>query len=126
MRFSAKPRQVLLLANPFPRRHGSEGFPLFVTDESNIKSLRVWAFLFRHPTHVKSVGGGWMQCKGKHARALEMGHNVRAVLLDTQGPEIRTGMVKGGGKIELTKGSTIELTTDPVRHGGVINVLGTR
>lgn len=56
-----------------------------------------------------------VQCKGKHSRALELGHNVRAVLLDTQGPEIRTGMVKGGGKIQLVQGSTIELTTDPVR-----------
>lgn len=52
-------------------------------------------------------------CKGKHSKALELGHNVRAVLLDTQGPEIRTGMIKGGGNIQLTKGATIELTTDP-------------
>lgn len=40
---------------------------------------------------------------------------MRAFLLDTQGPEIRTGNVKGGGKIQLEQGATIELTTDPVR-----------
>lgn len=42
-------------------------------------------------------------------------HNVRGVLLDTQGPEIRTGNLEGNGKISLVQGSTIELTTDPVR-----------
>lgn len=42
-------------------------------------------------------------------------HNVRGVLLDTQGPEIRTGNLEGNAKISLVQGSTIELTTDPVR-----------
>lgn len=73
---------------------------------------------------LRAYPGSWVpdqrvdthQCKGKHAKALEKSHNVRAIMLDTQGPEIRTGMVKGGGKIQLTKGSTIELTIDPVRH----------
>nr|AIT69996.1 pyruvate kinase [Dictyopteris undulata] len=52
-------------------------------------------------------------CKGKHAKALGCNHNLRAVLLDTQGPEIRTGNLKDGGKVELKKGATIELTTNP-------------
>lgn len=55
------------------------------------------------------------QCKGKHSKACLGEHNLRAVLLDTQGPEIRTGNVQGGGKIELVQGSTMELTTNPVR-----------
>lgn len=42
---------------------------------------------------------------------------MRAVLVDTQGPEIRTGLIEGGGKIALMQGSTIELTTNPVRPG---------
>lgn len=42
---------------------------------------------------------------------------MRAVLVDTQGPEIRTGNIEGGGKIALMQGSTIELTTNPVRPG---------
>lgn len=40
---------------------------------------------------------------------------MRAVLVDTQGPEIRTGLIEGGGKIALMQGATIELTTNPVR-----------
>lgn len=42
---------------------------------------------------------------------------MRAVLVDTQGPEIRTGNIEGGGKVALMQGSTIELTTNPVRPG---------
>lgn len=44
-------------------------------------------------------------------------HNLRAILVDTQGPEIRTGNIEGGGKIALMQGATIELTTNPVRVG---------
>ncbi|CAN0269803.1 unnamed protein product, partial [Hapterophycus canaliculatus] len=53
-----------------------------------------------------------VQCKGKHVHATLGEHNMRAVLADTQGPEIRTGNLEGGGKIALVKGSTIELTTN--------------
>ncbi|KAJ1385802.1 pyruvate kinase, partial [Ochromonadaceae sp. CCMP2298] len=39
--------------------------------------------------------------------------NMRAVMLDTQGPEIRTGSFAGGVKeVELVIGDTIELTTE--------------
>ncbi len=34
-----------------------------------------------------------------------------AVLLDTQGPEIRTGPVKDGGKVQLVEGSEVVVTT---------------
>jgi pyruvate kinase len=33
-------------------------------------------------------------------------------MLDTKGPEIRTGMNEGGKSIKLVKGQTLELTTD--------------
>ncbi|ETV97041.1 pyruvate kinase [Aphanomyces invadans] len=38
--------------------------------------------------------------------------NLRSVLLDTQGPEIRGGSFADGNKVTLTKGDQITLTTD--------------
>ena len=33
-----------------------------------------------------------------------------AIMLDTKGPEIRTGLLKGHGKIELKKDQTLEIS----------------
>ncbi|RHY09427.1 hypothetical protein DYB25_008694, partial [Aphanomyces astaci] len=38
--------------------------------------------------------------------------NLRSVLLDTQGPEIRGGSFADGNKVTLTKGDAITITTD--------------
>ena len=63
------------------------------------------------------------RCKGLHQQATltyagqdVLNTNLRAVLLDTQGPEIRTGVLAGDEsgkhKIELLKGDELTLTTD--------------
>ena len=35
-----------------------------------------------------------------------------AIMLDTKGPEIRTGKLKGGANVELVEGQTLTITTD--------------
>lgn len=40
-----------------------------------------------------------------------------AIMLDTKGPEIRTGTNKDGKPIKLVKGQTLELTTDYTHAG---------
>ena len=44
--------------------------------------------------------------------ACHISEKVCAVLLDTKGPEIRTGMLVDGKPVQLTKGQTLTLTTD--------------
>lgn len=61
---------------------------------------------------------------GDHPTKIEMMNMVRqaskesgipvALLLDTKGPEIRTGVIKDGGKINLVKGHKIILSSDEV------------
>nr|AIT70013.1 pyruvate kinase [Sargassum thunbergii] len=78
--------------------------------------MRVMRINFSHATFEEAEKRltNLRACKGKDAVAsLGEQHNVRGVLLDTQGPEIRTGNLEGNAKISLEQGSTIELTTDP-------------
>jgi len=59
-------------------------------------------------------------CQGMHNRLLDRDYNMLALLLDTKGPEIRTGMVeKNGAIIELSDGDTVLLTTDPSKKNDV-------
>jgi pyruvate kinase len=50
-------------------------------------------------------------CKGVHWTS-KHNFNLRAVLLDTKGPEIRTGKIKDGNKVLLEAGKELILTTD--------------
>ena len=61
-----------------------------------------------HPTHARTIG------RLKEALALRPGVHC-AIMLDTKGPEIRTGFFAppyADGKIELKAGAPLTLTTD--------------
>ena len=62
------------------------------------------------------------KCRGVHSK---YGHhfNLRAILLDTQGPEIRTGSFeKGLQEVVLTAGTQVILTVnESFRHNGTCN-----
>ena len=69
--------------------------------------MRVARFNFSHGTHEYHQGtldNLRIACKNTGIEC--------ASLLDTKGPEIRTGILVGGGPVELKVGSEIKLTTD--------------
>ncbi len=67
--------------------------------------LNIARFNFSHGTH--EYHGNLM---ANLRKASEETGIPAAIMLDTKGPEIRTGMVKGGGKINLEQGKMITLT----------------
>lgn len=77
--------------------------------------MRIMRINFSHATYEEAD----LRVRNiKLAPGLSMTHrgtnsNLRAVMLDTQGPEIRTGSFSGGLKeVELKAGAKIKLTTD--------------
>ncbi|CAM9687206.1 unnamed protein product [Chrysoparadoxa australica] len=70
--------------------------------------MNVARFNFSHGDH--EAHGACLQ-RLRQALATRRGKHV-AVLLDTKGPEIRSGFFEGGGKVQLIKGQDLELTTD--------------
>lgn len=72
--------------------------------------MNVARFNFSHGDHATHYGA---LLRLREACALRPGCNV-AALLDTKGPEIRTGVVDPscGGKVKYTKGDIIEVGTD--------------
>lgn len=87
-----------------------------------VNGMDVARFNFSHGTH------------GEHKARLEMLKQVReeterpiAALLDTKGPEIRTGLLKDGKKVVLTEGQEYTLTTREIvgdETTGYINYAG--
>ena len=71
--------------------------------------MNIARFNFSHGDHEEHRG---RVAKLREASA-QTGIPV-ALLLDTKGPEIRTGSIKDGGTIDLPKGHEITLTTDEV------------
>ncbi len=83
-------------------------------DVSTMKDLlkagiNVARFNFSHGDHEEQAG----RMKRIRQASAETGIPI-ALMLDTKGPEIRTGKVKGGGEITLHCGDEIVLTTEEV------------
>lgn len=73
------------------------------------KTMDVARFNFSHGNHEEHLGRLEMLRKARK----EVGRPI-AALLDTKGPEIRTGVLEGGNKITLQEGDEIILTTEEV------------
>ena len=71
--------------------------------------MNVARFNFSHGDHEEQKGRMDML---KELREEE--HTNTAILLDTKGPEIRTGILKDGKKITLKEGETFTLTTEDI------------
>ena len=71
--------------------------------------MNVARFNFSHGDHEEQKGRMDML---KELREEE--HATTAILLDTKGPEIRTGVLKDGKKIKLETGKTFTLTTEDI------------
>ena len=73
------------------------------------KTMDVARFNFSHGNHEEHLSRLEMLRKARK----EVGRPI-AALLDTKGPEIRTGVLEGGNKITLQEGDEIILTTEEV------------
>ena len=71
--------------------------------------MDVARFNFSHGDHEEHLGRLELRRKARK----EVGRPI-AALLDTKGPEIRTGLLEGGQKITLVEGEKIILTTEEV------------
>lgn len=69
--------------------------------------MNVARFNFSHGTHDYHREG----MERVRRVAAELGANV-AILLDTKGPEIRTGKIEGGATVQLEAGNEVVVTTD--------------
>ncbi len=83
------------------------------TQELTNAGLKIMRVNFSHATYDEAILRlkNLRASKGVHATHGEE-FNVRAALLDTQGPEIRGGSFGPHKKVQLTRGNKITLTTD--------------
>eukprot|EP01061_Rhynchopus_euleeides_P047322 TRINITY_DN943_c0_g1_i1.p1 TRINITY_DN943_c0_g1~~TRINITY_DN943_c0_g1_i1.p1 ORF type:complete len:570 (+),score=162.44 TRINITY_DN943_c0_g1_i1:48-1757(+) len=72
--------------------------------EAGVNIVRLNASHGDHTFHGKTI-------ENARAAAKELGRTI-AIALDTKGPEIRTGDVKGGGELQFKTGDKLKLTTD--------------
>lgn len=80
-----------------------------VMRELLIAGMNIARFNFSHGTHEEQRGRIEMLREASRSAGIPV-----AVLLDTKGPEIRTGVVRDGGTINLQRGAEIILTTDAI------------
>ena len=71
--------------------------------------MDVARFNFSHGDHAEQKGRMDLL-----KRLREEEHSNTAILLDTKGPEIRTGVLKGGKKVQLKKDDTFVLTMNEI------------
>ena len=72
-----------------------------------LHGMNVARFNFSHGSHAYHRGN----IERVRRISAELGRHV-AILLDTKGPEIRTGLLEDGGPVTLEKGATVVVTTD--------------
>ena len=77
--------------------------------ELMVKGMDIARLNFSHGTHEEHAARVAMI---KEVRE-EVGKPV-AIMLDTKGPEIRTGVLENGGKVTLVEGQTFTLTTEAI------------
>ncbi len=73
------------------------------------EGVNVGRFNFSHGTHDEQGGRIEMLRRASQETGIPV-----ALLLDTKGPEIRTGTIKDGGSVTLNRGDQITLTTEEV------------
>lgn len=74
------------------------------------EGMDIARFNFSHGTHEEQKARMDMLKKIRDEEKRSV-----AILLDTKGPEIRTGLLKDGKKVELKEGNTLILTTEEIK-----------
>ncbi len=74
-----------------------------------VAGMNIARFNFSHGSHEEHKRRIEMLREASNAAGIPV-----ALLLDTKGPEIRTGVIKGGGTVTLNRDDEIVLTTDTI------------